>query len=50
MTKEEAENLGTALRKVFGFSGDEEKQKKAKELFNILVPLVLGYVAIRYAQ
>ena len=51
MTKEEAENLGTALKRVFGIgSGDEEKEKRTKELFNILIPLVLGYVAIRYAQ
>ena len=51
MTKEEAENLGTALKRVFGIgSGDKEKEKRTKELFNILIPLVLGYVAIRYAQ
>ena len=51
MTKEEAENLGTALKRVFGIgSGDKEKEKRTKELFNILIPLVLVYVAIRYAQ
>lgn len=51
-TKEQKEEIDGVLGKIFGIKSKSatEKEKKAKEYFNIIVPLLVGYVAIKMSE
>tara|TARA_R100000900_G_scaffold104649_1_gene81142 strand:+ start:2345 stop:3541 length:1197 start_codon:yes stop_codon:yes gene_type:complete len=51
-TEEQKEEVDSVLGKIFGIKSKSatEKEKKAKEYFNIIVPLLVGYVAIKMSE
>ncbi len=51
-TKEQKEEIDGVLGKIFGIKSKSatEKEKKAKEYFNIIIPLLVGYVAIKMSE
>lgn len=51
-TKGQKEEIDGVLGKIFGIKSKSatEKEKKAKEYFNIIIPLLVGYVAIKMSE
>ena len=51
-TKKQKEEVDSVLGKIFGIKSKSatEKEKKAKEYFNIIVPLLVGYISIKMSE